>query len=43
MSRPCKIPSALAKLPFKLEIQFISVPVQKPVVQLMGDLFLVKV
>lgn len=42
MSSSCQVLSSPAELVFKLEIQFI-VLVQKPVVELMGGLFLVKV
>lgn len=40
---PCKVCSPLAKPQFKLEIQFIAVPLQKAWVKLIRDLFLVKV
>lgn len=43
MSSPGKMPSPLAKLQCKLEIQFIAMLLQKPLVELMGDLFLVEV
>lgn len=43
MSSPFKIHSLLAKLLYKLEIQFIAVLLQKPLVELMGDLFVVGV
>ena len=43
MHSSCEVCSPHAKLPLNLEIQFIVVPLQRPAVELMGDLFLVKV
>lgn len=42
-SSPCKVHPALAKLQFKVEIQFIAGSLQKVVVELMGDSFFVEV